>query len=141
MFWHRKISLRFQRLLLTCVLLLIYSLLVILFKRIIQIIFETKLRPHMFWHQNLSFVFKWLLLTCFEPKIKFWVGLEENIVLAFWDTKSTYFCSKMLDSTHFGAQSTISIFFELISKCSQVFTLKTPFWVPKFIVGLFWTHK
>ena len=71
MFWHRNIPLRFQRLLLTSFLPLIYSLLLILFKRITQIIFERKVCSHMFWHQNLLFGFKWLLLACFEPKINF----------------------------------------------------------------------
>ena len=166
---------------------LIFDLLVILFKRITHIMFETKLCPHMFWHQNLSFRFKWVLLACFEPKMNFlltwflplifhsilevtvdlfftiillnqsffsskesirffwkkkkkilltcfdtkishlgsndypqlildpkWnfgLDLNHNIVLAFWETKSTYFCSKMLYFTHFGPKRTVSISF------------------------------
>ena len=71
MFWHRNVPLWFQRLLLTWFLPLIFSLLVILFKRITQIMFQIKLCSHMFWHQNLSFGFKWLLSNCFEPKMNF----------------------------------------------------------------------
>ena len=36
-----------------------------------------------------------------DPKWNFWLDLKYNIVLAFWETKSTYFCFKMLYSTHF----------------------------------------
>ena len=63
-------------------------------------------------------------LTCFDFKIShlgsndyprlvldqkwnFSLDLKHNIVLAFWETKSTYFCSKMLYCPHFGPKKII----------------------------------
>ena len=42
------------------------------------------------------------------PKRNFCLDLMHNIVVAFWETKSTYFCSKMLYCTHLGPKRTIS---------------------------------
>ena len=36
-----------------------------------------------------------------DPKWNFGLDVKHNIILAFLETKSTYFCSKMLYSTHF----------------------------------------
>ena len=47
----------------------------------------------MFWSKYNPFCFHTVLLG------QKWV--QYNIVLAFWETKSTYFCFKMLYSTHF----------------------------------------
>ena len=64
-------------------------------------------------------------LTCFDFKIShlgpndyprlfldlkwnFGLDLKHNIVLAFWEIKSTYFCSKILYCTHFGPKRTVS---------------------------------
>ena len=66
-----------------------------------------------------------LFLTCFDfkishlgpndyprlvldPKWYFGLNLKYNIVLTFWETKSTYFCCKMLYCTHFGPKRTVS---------------------------------
>ena len=42
-----------------------------------------------------------------NPKWNFGLDLKYNIVLAFWVTKKTYFCSKMLYSTNFGLKRTV----------------------------------
>ena len=42
-----------------------------------------------------------------DLKWNFGLDLKYNIVLAFWETKSTYFCSKMLYSTHFCPKRTV----------------------------------
>ena len=42
-----------------------------------------------------------------DPKRNFWLDLKHNIVLAFWETKTTYFCFKMLYSTHFCPKMTL----------------------------------
>ncbi len=41
------------------------------------------------------------------PKCNFGLELKHNFVLAFWDSKSTYFCSKMLYCTHFCPKRTV----------------------------------
>ena len=63
-------------------------------------------------------------LTCFDFKIShlgpndyprlvldlkrnFGLELKHNIVLALWETKSTYFCSKMLYNTYFCPKRTV----------------------------------
>ena len=43
-----------------------------------------------------------------DPKWNFCMDLKHNIVLAFWKTKSTYICSKMLYCTHFGPKRIVS---------------------------------
>ena len=42
-----------------------------------------------------------------DPKWNFGLDLKHNVVLAFWETKSTYFCSKMLYCPHFGPKKII----------------------------------
>jgi hypothetical protein len=42
-----------------------------------------------------------------DPKWNFGLDLKHNIVLAFWETKSTYFGSKMLYSTNFCPKRTV----------------------------------
>jgi hypothetical protein len=42
-----------------------------------------------------------------DPKWYFGLDLKYNIVLAFWETKSTYFSCKMLYCTHFGPKRTV----------------------------------
>ena len=42
-----------------------------------------------------------------NPKWNFGLDLKHNFVLAIWETKSTYFCSKMLYSTHFFPKRTV----------------------------------
>ena len=42
-----------------------------------------------------------------NPKWNFVLDLKYNNVLAFWDTKSTYFCFKMLYCTHFCPKRTV----------------------------------
>ena len=42
-----------------------------------------------------------------DPKWNFGLDLKYNIVLAFWVTKSIYFCSKMLYCTHFCPKRTV----------------------------------
>ena len=127
MFWHRNIPLRFQRLLLTSFLPLIYSLLLILFKRITQIIFERKVCSHMFWHQNLLFGFKWLLLAYFEHKINFW--LTSCLPLIFHSvtevTVDLFFIINLL-MNRFLIQKNLSDLFE---KKKIILTRKSFIWV------------
>ena len=42
-----------------------------------------------------------------DRKWNFCLDLKQNIVLAFWETESTYFCFKMLYSTHFCPKRTV----------------------------------
>ena len=42
-----------------------------------------------------------------EPKWNFGLDLKHNIVLGFWETIRTYFCSKMLYSTNFSPKRTV----------------------------------
>ena len=42
-----------------------------------------------------------------DPKWNVGLDLKHNIVLAFWETKSTYFCSKMLYYSHFCPKRTV----------------------------------
>ena len=67
----------------------------------------SKLFPHKFWLQNLSFGSKWYPWLVCDPKWNFSLDLKHNIVLAFWETKSTYFCSKMLYYSHFYPKKTV----------------------------------
>ena len=43
-----------------------------------------------------------------DQKWNFCLDLKHNIVLAFWESKSTFICSKMLYCTHFGPKRTVS---------------------------------
>ena len=95
MFWYRNIVLRFQRFLLTWFIQFLYSLL----KKFSSCVLTSK---SLIWVQMNTLGLFW------PQKEIFSLDLKHKIFLAFWKTKSTYFCSKMLYCTHLGPKRTLS---------------------------------
>ena len=122
---------------------LIFSLHVILFKRITQIMFETKLCCHMFWHQNLSFWFKWVLLACFEPKMNFL--LTWFLPLIFHSIPEVivdlFFTINLLNELFFLSKKSIRYYLKKKKSFSHVLTWKSLILVQMITLRLFWTQN
>ena len=92
MFWRRNIVLRFQRFLLT------YTIPLLFIQNFFLTCFDFKI-SHLGSNDYPRLVL--------DPKWDFSLDLKHNIVLGFWETKSTYFCSKMLYCPHFCPKKSI----------------------------------
>ena len=90
MFWHWNIVLRFQRILLT------YTIPLLFIQNIFLTCFDFKI-SHLGPNDYPRLVL--------DPKWNFSLDLKHNIVVAFWETKCTYFCSKMLYGPNFAIKS------------------------------------
>ena len=77
---------------------LVYTIPLIFTQKFFLTCFDFKI-SHLGWND-----YPWLV---FDPKWNFSLDLKYNIVLAFWETKSSYFCSKMLYCTHFCPKRTV----------------------------------
>jgi hypothetical protein len=126
MFWHRNIVLRFQRFLLNSFIRFLYSLL----KTFCSEVLTSKSLIGSNDYPRLVLDLKW----------NFGLDLQHNIERAFWETKSTYFCSKMLYSTNFCLKRTVwtykGLYFDrnTVLKC---FDTKISYYCSK---GFCWIH-
>ena len=94
MFWHKNIVLWFQRIFFN----LVYIIPLLSTENFFLTCFDFKMS-----HLGLNDYPRLVL----DPKWYFGLNLKYNIVLTFWETKSTYFCCKMLYCTHFGPKRTV----------------------------------
>ena len=77
---------------------MVYTILLLFTQNIFLTCFDFKI-SHLGWNDYPPLVL--------DPKWNFLLDLKHNIVFAFWETKTTYFCFKMLYSTHFCPKRTV----------------------------------